>query len=335
MPRKKDPDQNYGQKLIRLFTTLLFAGEPKSLIELSQQLNCSKQTVMKIVDDITQCYSVRIEDLYKGRRKYYLIRAPKIVKKAMRVTAEELAVLEMCRNFTKHLLGQKLFEEAANAIGKTWLSLSEGHKAGSSHFADFIPGTIDYTPYYPSILAIIQAMEDRRICRIRYQRLMAETAKEFYIKPLKLFSHKDTLYLHARLARKPGRSYCEPKFDPLLPIQRIKRLDLTDRKYEFPTNYNFEADYNQTFGVMNNETFRAEIEFSGWAAAYVQERTWSPNQKIIKHTKGHINLQFTASSEQEVISWVMSFGPEAVVTRPNWLREVFKERVSELSRNYT
>jgi predicted DNA-binding transcriptional regulator YafY len=334
MPRKKDPDQNYGQKLIRLFTTLLFAGEPKSLIELSQQLNCSKQTVMKIVDDITQCYSVRIEDLYKGRRKYYLIRAPKTLKKAMRVTAEELAVLEMCRNFTKHLLGQKLFEEAANAIGKTWLSLSDGDKAGSSHFSDFIPGTIDYTPYYPIILTLIQTMEKRLICRIRYQRLMAETAKEFYIKPLKLFSHKDTLYLHARLARTPGQNYREPDFDPLLPVHRIASLDVTDRNYEFPTDYNFEAEYNQTFGIMNNESFQAEIEFSGWAAAYVQERTWSPDQKITKHPNGHINLKLTASSEQEVISWVMSFGPEAFVAKPKWLREVLKARVSAVSRRY-
>jgi predicted DNA-binding transcriptional regulator YafY len=334
MPRKKDPDQNYGQKLIRLFTTLLFAGEPKSLIELSQQLNCSKQTVMKIVDDITQCYSVRIEDLYKGRRKYYLIRAPKAFKKALAVTAEELAVLEMCRTFTKHLLGQKLFEEAANAIGKAWLSLSDGHKAGSSHFANVIPGTIDYTPYYPIILALIQAMEGRRVCLIRYQRLTADSAKKFFIKPLKLFSHKDTLYLHARLARTPGKPYREPEFDPLLPIHRIKSLDLTDRNYEFPTTYNFEADYNQTFGVMNNETFQAEIEFSGWAAYFVQERTWSPNQKITKHPKGHISLKFTASSEQEVISWVMSFGPEAVVIKPKWLRKVFRERVCEMSRMY-
>jgi predicted DNA-binding transcriptional regulator YafY len=252
----------------------------------------------------------------------------------MRVTAEELAVLEMCRTFTKHLLGQKLFEEAANAIGKTWLSLSDGHKAGSSHFADFIPGTIDYTPYYPIILTLIQAMEGRWVCRIRYQRLMADTAKEFYIKPLKLFSRKDTLYLHARLARTPGRPYREPDFDPLLPVHRIESLDLTDRNYELPSNYDFEADYHQTFGVMNNETFQAEIEFSGWAAAYVQERTWSPNQRITNHPNGNITLQFTASSEQEVISWVLSFGPEAVVARPEWLRKMLRERASEVSRKY-
>jgi predicted DNA-binding transcriptional regulator YafY len=334
MPRKKDPDQNYGQKLLRLFTTLLYSGEPKSLIELSKQLNCSKQTVMKIINDITSCFMVQIEDMIKDRRKYYCIKAPKWVRKPMAVTSEELAVLEMCRNFTRHLLGRKLFEDAAAAIGKTRLSLSDGKPGFSRHFTNITSGTVDYTPHSGQIGIIIRAMEEQRVCRVRYKRLMAETATLFYIKPLKLFSHKDTLYLQAIKARTPGHQYREPEFDPLLVVHRIQSIETTHQKYAFPKDYDFEKAYNQAFGVINNETFQAEVEFSGWSAAFVQERKWSPDQEISERSKDRIRLKFTSSSEQEVIAWVMSFGPEAVVVGPDWLREKAIKRIQKLHDRY-
>lgn len=334
MPLKRDPDKTYGQKLIRLFATLLFSGEPKSLIQLSKQLNCSKQTVMKIVDDITRSYSVQIEDFIQGRRKYYRIQTPRVTKKGMAVSADELATLNMCRAFTQHLLGSQLFEEAANGIGKARLCLSNGESVGAGHFADFLPGTIDYTPYSHRILTLIKAMETRLICLIRYRRLGADKAKTFYIKPLKLFSHRDTLYLNVRMARAPGKPYREPDFDPLLPVHRIENVELTERNYEFPVNYDFESDYNKSFGVMKGEPFRVDVEIRGWAAAYVQERVWSPDQEITKGENGDIRLQFSASSKQEVISWIMSLGPEATVTTPEWLKERIRERASDVFQKY-
>ena len=69
---------------------------------------------------------------------------------------------------------------------------------------------------------------------------MAARTKTFYIKPLKIFSHKDSVYVHACLARAPGKPYREPEFNPLLAIHRIKKVELTDRLFEFPKNYDFE-----------------------------------------------------------------------------------------------
>ena len=74
MPHKKDYYSSYGQKLISLFAKLLFTQKSHSLIELHRMLNCSKQTVLRLVDDIRRSYGVEVEEFLKGKRKYYRIK---------------------------------------------------------------------------------------------------------------------------------------------------------------------------------------------------------------------------------------------------------------------
>jgi predicted DNA-binding transcriptional regulator YafY len=78
-----------------------------------------------------------------------------------------------------------------------------------------------------------------------------------------------------------------------------------------------------------------EVAFIGWSAAYVSERIWSPDQEIIKKGKNKIILKFTASSEPELISWLLSFGEEAVLMKPIWLVKKLKSKINKLSKHYS
>ena len=108
-------------------------------------------------------------------------------------------------------------------------------------------------------------------------------------------------------------------------------MELTDRKFEFPKNYDFEKTFKQNFGVIKEDAFEVEVEFTGWAARYVSERIWSPNQKIRKKN-GTTKLTFSASSEPELISWVLSFGEEAKLRKPDSLATEIR-KVSENIKN--
>ena len=80
---------------------------------------------------------------------------------------------------------------------------------------------------------IIDAMNERKVCKATYKSILANRAKSFYIKPLKLFSHKDSVYLHAHLAKAPGRVYKAPKFNPLLAIHRIQKIEIPGAHLSF------------------------------------------------------------------------------------------------------
>jgi predicted DNA-binding transcriptional regulator YafY len=164
---------------------------------------------------------------------------------------------------------------------------------------------------------------------------MSEKLKTFYIKPLKIFSHHDAIYLHAGMARKPEEIYKEPDFNPLLAMHRIKKVELTERMFKFPQKYDFEKIFNQDFGIIKEDSFKAEVEFTGWSAKYVAERIWSPDQKIIKKADGKIRLIFSASSEYELTGWVLSFADEARVVKPKWMVKEVSQTIKKMERVYS
>jgi predicted DNA-binding transcriptional regulator YafY len=316
MGEKIDLYRSYGEKLISLFARLLFSGEKHSLTELAGMLSCSKQTVLRLMEDIRKAYRVDIEEIYSANRKYYRVKRPGASNSIYPLTEMEISVLRMCRDFTSHLLGRKLFDEATRAIGKSQALLPGQSYGAGNHFAAFRPGTIDYTPFHEIIITLIEAMDERKVCRITYRGISQNRSKTFHIKPLKIFSHRDTLYLHAQKAKEPGKTYHAPDFDPLLAIHRMKKVEITERTFDYPADFSFEKAFNRHFGVMKGKAFEAEVEFTGWAAQYVSERVWSPEQKIRKVGKDKIRLTFSATSEPELISWILSFGEYAKIWRP-------------------
>lgn len=334
MGEKLDAYRSYGQKLITLFARLLFSGESYSLTELAKMLGCSKQTVLRLVDDIRRSYGIVIEESFKGRKKYFAIKKQSGGIPAADMTADEMAVLQMCRAFTERLIGRELFEQAAVALGKSRRLLKDKMPIITDHFGSIIPGTIDYTSHHQTILRLVKAMDEKRICKISYKNIMAKRVKSFYVKPFKLFSRRETIYLHAALAKAPGKVYREPDFAPLLAVHRITKVELTERIFDVPENYDFERDFNKSFGIIKEKTFMVEAEFSERAASYVSERTWSSDQKIVKLKSGRIKLKFSASSESEIISWILSFGDQAKLLKPNILKDHIKEIVKSMYHGY-
>jgi predicted DNA-binding transcriptional regulator YafY len=103
---------------------------------------------------------------------------------------------------------------------------------------------------------------------------------------------------------------------------------------EYPEAYNFQKVYDQNFGIVKKASFPAEIEFSGHAGIYVGERRWSPDQKVTRKKDGAIRLKLSVSSDQELIAWILSFGPDAKVIKPKWLVEAVNEKLSTMKRQY-
>ncbi len=128
--------------------------------------------------------------------------------------------------------------------------------------------------------------------------------------------------------------YKEPEFDTLLAVHRIQKVELDERLFKFPEDYDFEKIFNRNFGVIKEEAFEVKVKFVGFAARFVAERIWSPDQQIEQRPGGKIHLLFSASSEPELVAWLLSFGDEAKLLEPNWLVEKVKRQVVRMEENY-
>jgi predicted DNA-binding transcriptional regulator YafY len=242
----------------------------------------------------------------------------------------------MCRAFTERLLGKQLFQDAKDALDKSQTLLKDQTNLCDANFACLYPGTIDYTPHQETISTLIRAMNEKHVCKVTYKSPYNERSKTFYIKPLKIFSFKDALYLHAVRAKDPWQTkYGAPEFDPVLAIHRFKKVEIDESKahFEVPKEYDFQKAFNQTFGIIKDEEFEVEAEFTGWAAVFVEERVWS-NDQIITREGGKVRIKFTASSEPEIISWILSFGDESRLLKPENLVKDVWEKIELMVRQY-
>ena len=336
MPRKRNPDSSHADKALRLFAKLFFNPRAYSLTELSEQLDCSKSTVMRIVDDLQDSVGMRVKVEKRGRQNFYsLPREVPVPGAAVQISREEIQSLAMCRAFAEALLGREEFDEATRGLEKSIaLSPSGELPVSDDAFATITSGRIDYTPHEDTLRTLLEAIAERRVCRIRHRKLTAREDKEYWAKPMKIFSHQDSVYVHVLPAKEPGRPFDSDAPDRILAVHRITAVEKTDRPYRVPDHYDFDRSMRGKFGVWQSEPFEVECEFCGWAADYVAERQWSDGQGVERVDDQCVRLRFTARGIEEVSRWVLSFGENVTVLSPPELVERVAQRLREAARRY-
>ncbi|NTV13148.1 MAG: WYL domain-containing protein [Desulfobulbaceae bacterium] len=333
MPRKINDYRSSGEKIISLFARLLFSREKHSLIELTRHLDCSKQTVIKNINEIRMAYSIDIEESLEGRRRYYQIKKP-YVPPQVSLTGDEISTLFMCRAFTEHMLGRELFQDSLRAVEKSMALLPKDSQVSAKYFGSIKLGRIDYTPYSNSIQKLIEAMNSNRDCAITYRSAGSSQTKTLDISPMMIFSFNEALYLHGLLSSHHNTKPAATDFNPTLAIHRIEKVEITEQFFQRPENYDFEKHFNERFGIMQNDPFTVTIEFSKITAAYVAERVWSRKQTIKMLKDGRLQLTFEAGSGPEVIAKILSFGGEAKALEPEWLVEKLRDTISQMANKY-
>lgn len=116
----------------------------------------------------------------------------------------------------------------------------------------------------------------------------------------------------------------------LLAVQRIRDVTLLRPTHTFRTP----SEETVTFGLIKGEPFQVRTRFIEIAATYARERTWSNDQTIETCDDGSIILAFTATSPEEVLSWVLSFGESAELLEPEDLREELARQSAVLAERY-
>jgi len=88
------------------------------------------------------------------------------------------------------------------------------------------------------------------------------------------------------------------------------------------------------FGIIEGDPFKARVAFKHSAAKYVSERNWSDGQQLEYQPDGGVILEFTSTSEEEVISFVLSFGTNATLLEPKYLAEEIKKQLNIMAATY-
>jgi predicted DNA-binding transcriptional regulator YafY len=102
-------------------------------------------------------------------------------------------------------------------------------------------------------------------------------------------------------------------------IRDYKLLNTTGRT--FPRE-ELDGWIDSAFQLEHGEQiFTVKIEFSPQASRYIRERSWHSQQTLRDLPDGSCELEFPASSLEEVHRWLAPYGPDALVLEPAALRE--------------
>jgi predicted DNA-binding transcriptional regulator YafY len=318
MPPKIDQFSKPAQKILGLFGVLLFTGREYSLTGLAGMLHCSKQTVLRMMENIERSREVKIESrLSDDGQRWYRSKTPRF-RPNVSLTPERIQHLVLCRDMVMHLLPKGLRDEIENTIARSTAflpNLEDRCDAMISISKAMVKGSIDYTPHQETIEKLFQCIRNKTVCTLEYQSSTASSPKSYSFAPLRLVSYRDALY--ASGVKVPDEGKPEILKRLILCVHRIKEVIPTIRTHAHEED---ESDEGY-FGFMRQEPFKVRVKFAPEVAAYVSERTWSEDQVVRQLKNGKVILEFTAQSRPEVVSWVLGFGRHAQLLKPNDLRE--------------
>ncbi|NLV45735.1 MAG: WYL domain-containing protein [Candidatus Hydrogenedentes bacterium] len=330
MPSKKDPYANAAQKVIGLYALLLFTGRSYSLPQLAGLFHCSKQTVLRMVEQIETSHRLELETWYEGGRKWFRAR-PLARRPNVTLSVEDLQQLLLCRDIVWRLFPKPLGDKLTETIAKTAVLLPnyEDRAEALDSVTHFQPkGIVDYSGSREILDTLLRAIRERRLCDIIYRAPEWPRARTLTVAPFRFIVFREGFYVRCRpeAALDPP----DPVLDRTLAVHRMRKVVVKDRKFKPIPDADLPS--SEAFGLAREAPFAVEVDFVPKAAVYVRERIWSGDQRIIDKPDGGITLRFTATSRPEVLAWVLSFGGEAELRVPVDIRQELLRRLRVMMR---
>lgn len=179
----------------------------------------------------------------------------------------------------------------------------------------------NYSASEDVIEEIASCILDQKVCQITYHAFGEDEIKNYKINPLHFFEHDGGLYLLVEIT----------KYGDLrtLAVERISKAEMTDEPYTYPKGFDSEQFLSSAFGLYFGEPETFRIRFAQGQARYIAERQWAANQQIDEQADGTIILTMQTSGSYDIKKWVLSYGGDAELLEPAWMRE---EIIEELQR---
>lgn len=245
---------------------------------------------------------------------------------ALGFSATELMALLLSRNLLKPLAGTEIEASLNSALSKASAALPpQGHEYVRSMEQMFSVGIgphKNYRQHRRTIDLISQSIDKGRTAQIRYFSASRDRTGRREVDPYHLWYAAGGLYLIA---------YCHLRKDVrLFAVERIRSIALTDHPYQLPLGFDVQEYVRDALNVMRGRPIEVELVFAKKAAAWVKDKTWHPSQEIKRLKNGALKMTLRVADNDELVGWILSFGSQVKVIRPNDLGKKVKVEAQKI-----
>lgn len=250
-------------------------------------------------------------------------------------SATELMALSLGRDLMHPLAGTPFWLGIESFWSKIQETLPDGVWAHYTKYRKILhvlgmPAK-SYEKHQGMLKTINRAILEHRVLEIEYQRLGQPTASTRRIHPYGIAFYQSSLYVVADACE------AKPDEDPVrhLKLDRFKKAKALDEWFKPRADFSLEAHLQQSIGMFaGGKTQKFKVKISAYAAPWVEEDPWHPEQEIKKHADGSITLTVNASHDLEVIPRVLALGTEAELISPAASRKAIAETIRGMHDRY-
>ena len=226
---KKWSESRPAEKMLSLYTLLLTSSQPVRLTELSRLLNCAKQSVTRLIDQLESSHFGKIVRHQLGRQVAYSLDRPRH-RPCTSLDAEGLRQLALCRELLLHFLPDDMHRVMRDSLYQAAALLPDTESLPPGGIGGRLSkGHIDYDPFAATLDCLTQAMQTRNVCTVSYRAALHRQEKTWQYAPLRLLAYRESLFVQGYMVTDDGP--VERLFDDttLLALHRITACHATGR----------------------------------------------------------------------------------------------------------
>lgn len=201
---KKWSESRPAEKMLSLYTLLLTSSQPVRLTELSRLLNCAKQSVTRLIDQLESSHFGKIVRHQLGRQVAYSLDRLRH-RPCTSLDAEGLRQLALCRELLLHFLPGDMHRVMRDSLHQAAALLPDTESLPPGGIGGRLSkGHIDYGPFAATLDCLTGAMRERQICTVSYRAALHRQEKTWQYAPLRLLAYRESLLVQG-WSRMKGR----------------------------------------------------------------------------------------------------------------------------------
>jgi proteasome accessory factor C len=315
-------------RIFELNRILQAARLPVSRQRIEQELECSRATVKRIIEDMRLYLNAPI--VYDAERNGYLYdRSGGAMYElpGLWFNASELHALLSVQQLLAEVQ-PGLLDPILKPLQKRIGSLLDLQQVGSEGLSQRVrvlqAGARQGGNAFPTVAG---ALAQRRQLRLRYFNRGDDSHSDRAVSPQRLIYYRDNWYLDAWCHLRAGlRTFA---------LDAIEQAQATDIEALDVSEADLDTHYAASYGIFAGVPDRvAVLRFAARRARWVSKECWHRDQEGRFLADGRYELRIPYSNTPEILMDILKYGPDVEVLAPEDLRVLVIERLSAAAAQY-
>ena len=248
-------------------------------------------------------------------------------------TATELMALSLGRDLLLPLVGTPFWQ----GIESFWNKVQDELPAGVwNHYEKYrrvlhVLGTPAkrYDQHLGILKTLNRAILEHRVVEIEYQPL-GKPLSTRSVEPYAVVFYQSSLYIIAAAHQSQDKQRIRH-----LKLDRFRKATALDEWFKPDPDFDAEQHLGKSLGIFSRgKQQRYKIKISAYAAPWVLEDPWHPQQRADRGADGSLLLTVEAAHEMEVIPRVLALGKEAEIVSPASCRRTIADIARQMASRY-